>query len=55
MKLNVYASVSVMWNTFHRYATKDPIEVDTTLIRSTANILKMIKCLKLYIGDEISY
>lgn len=43
-----------MRNTFHRYATKDPIEVDATLAKLNNNILKIMKLFKLFVGDEMS-
>lgn len=36
-----------MWNTLYSSLSKSSIEVDTTIIRSTENILKMLQHLEL--------
>lgn len=44
--LNMDEDLRLMWNTFHRYETKDPIKVNATIASSTNDILKMLKLLK---------
>lgn len=34
----------VMWSIFHYYETKGSIELDSKIVRSTKDILKMLKC-----------
>lgn len=38
---------------YHRYAIKVPIEMDATLARSTTDILKMMKYIESFVGDEM--
>lgn len=53
-RLQTDADLRVMWSIFHRYATKCPIKVDATLVRSTNNIIKMMKRREPCVGNEMS-
>lgn len=43
LELKTDKNLRVMYNTFQCYRTKDSIEVNVTIKRSTNNILKMLK------------
>lgn len=53
-KVKTEAYVSVMWSTFHRYITNGPVEMDTTIVKSTNDTLKMLKRPQPYDNDEFS-
>lgn len=52
LKTNAY--VNVIWSIFQRYTTKGVIEMDATIVKSTNNILKMLKRPELTVSDKIS-
>lgn len=52
-ELKMNEDLRIVWSTFHCYATKDPIEVNVTLARSTDDILKMLKCPQPSLNDEM--